>query len=44
MNSREVALWVDERWIIALEKQAGGKSIEEVSQAPSQPSGPMMQM
>jgi len=33
MNSREVALWVDERWIKALEKQAGGKSIEEVMQA-----------
>ena len=33
MNSREVTLWVDERWIKALEKHAGGKSIEEVMQA-----------
>ncbi len=33
MDSREVTLWLDKRWIKALEKHAGGKSIEEIIQA-----------
>lgn len=33
MNSREIALWVDERWIQAIEDHSGGKSIEEVMRA-----------
>ncbi len=33
MNSREVVLWLDRRWIQAIEDHSGGKSIENVIQA-----------
>ena len=33
MNSKEICVWLDERWVKALEEHSGGKHIEEIMQA-----------
>lgn len=33
MNSKEICVWLDERWVKALEEHSGGKRIEEIMQA-----------